>query len=53
MCSAGPNKRLSEKYSHRMTVNCQACYEAEALILPADKVALLRSVQPLRLGARG
>lgn len=45
----GTNKRLSEKSSHCATVNCQLWYEAEALILPTDKVAPVRSAEPLRL----
>ena len=50
--AGGTNKRLSEKSSHRATVNCQPWYGAEALLLPADKVALLRSAEPLRLCMR-
>lgn len=49
-CAKGEqNKRLSEKSSHRPTVDCQPCSQAEALVLRADKLALLRSAQPLRL----
>lgn len=49
-CAKGEqNKRLSEKSSHRPTVDCQPCFQAEALVLRADKLALLRSAQPLRL----
>lgn len=43
------NKRLSEKSSHRPTVDCQRCFQVGALVLRADKLALLRSAQPLRL----
>lgn len=35
-----------------MTVNCQSGYEAGALLLPADKVALVRSAEPLCLCTR-
>lgn len=49
-CAKGEqNKRLSEKSSHRPTVDCRPCFQAEALVLRADKLALLRSAQPLRL----
>lgn len=50
--AGGTNKRLSEKSSHCPTVNCQLWYGAEALILPADKLALVRSAEPLRLSTR-
>lgn len=46
------NKRLSEKSSHCATVNCQLWYGAGTLILPADKVALVRSAEPSRLCTR-
>lgn len=46
------NKRLSERSSHRATVNCQPWFRAEALLLPADKVALVRSAEPLHLCTR-
>lgn len=36
--AGGTYKRLSEISSHCATVNCQLWYEAEALLLPADKV---------------
>lgn len=48
-CAGGINKRLSERSSLCVTVNCQLWYESEALLLPADKVAPLRSAEPLRL----
>lgn len=48
-CAGGINKRLSERSSLSVTVNCQLWYESEALLLPADKVAPLRSAEPLRL----
>lgn len=48
----GTNKRLSERSSHWATVNCQAWYRAEALLLPADKVGLMRSAEPLHLCTR-
>lgn len=47
-CTGGTNKRLSEKSSHCATVNCQLWYKAGALILPADKVGLVRSAEPLQ-----
>lgn len=46
------NKRLSERSSHRATVNCQPWLSAEALLFPADKVALVRSAEPLHLCTR-
>lgn len=51
-CAGGTNERLSEKSSHCTSVNCQRWYGAEALLLPADKVSLMRSAEPLRLSAR-
>lgn len=49
-CAKGEqNKRLSEKSSHRPTVDCQPGFQVEALVLRADKLALLRSARPLCL----
>lgn len=52
MRKRGTNKRLSEKSSHRSTVDCQRWFEAGALLLPADKPAFLRSAEPLGLCTR-
>lgn len=52
MRKRGTNKRLSEKSSHRLTVDCQRWFEAGALLLPADKPAFLRSAEPLGLCTR-
>lgn len=52
MRKRGTNKRLSEKSSHRSTVDCQRWFEAGALLLPADKPTFLRSAEPLGLCTR-
>lgn len=43
------NKRLSEKSSHCVTVNCQCWYDARALVLPADKAVTVSSGELLPL----